>query len=61
MAFTSNARPVAGYGRSSAVFHRLTEAFAAWDERRQTRKALSRLTEEQLHDIGLTRGDIDDI
>jgi uncharacterized protein YjiS (DUF1127 family) len=31
----------------------------AWNERRATRNALSQLSDRELDDIGLTRGDID--
>lgn len=31
----------------------------AWNEARRTRSILSKLTEHELNDIGLTRGDID--
>lgn len=34
---------------------------AAWNDARATRKALSRLTDRELDDIGLCRGDIDQI
>lgn len=34
-------------------------AFAAWNDRRQTRKALTALTADQLDDIGLAHGDIE--
>ena len=36
-------------------------AFVAWNDERVTRKALSTLTNRELEDIGLVRGDIDDI
>ena len=46
----------AGIGRHlSALFH----AFRAWNDTRATRKALNRLTDRELEDIGLSRGDID--
>lgn len=35
--------------------------FVAWNDARATRKALSRLTDRELDDIGLCRGDIDQI
>ncbi|MDG2340361.1 MAG: DUF1127 domain-containing protein [Paracoccaceae bacterium] len=35
--------------------------FASWSDERVTRKSLSTLTNRQLEDIGLVRGDIDDI
>jgi uncharacterized protein YjiS (DUF1127 family) len=39
----------------SAVFGTLT----AWNDARVTRKALGKLTDRELDDIGLCRGDID--
>ncbi len=35
------------------------ESFSAWNDARITRKALGRLTDRELDDIGLCRGDID--
>lgn len=35
--------------------------FAAWNDARQTRKALNALTDRELEDIGLARGDIDEV
>ncbi len=34
-------------------------ALIAWNDARQTRSALERLSDHELADIGLTRGDID--
>ena len=34
-------------------------AFAAWNDTRVTRKALSKLSDRELDDIGLCRGDIE--
>jgi uncharacterized protein YjiS (DUF1127 family) len=51
-------RPVAGprvLGSVADLFARL----AAWNDARVTRGALSRLTDRELDDIGLSRGDID--
>ena len=39
-------------------FARLIAAFTAWNDARATRKALSALTDRELDDIGLTRGDV---
>lgn len=42
----------------------ITRALVAlrdWNDGRVTRKALSRLTDRELEDIGLCRGDIEDI
>ena len=53
------------YGTSSAVsriftfFGGLFGALEAWQDTRMTRKALSDLTDHELADIGLLRGDID--
>lgn len=48
----------AGIGRRlAAIFH----AVAAWNDARATRKALSKLTDRELEDIGLCRGDIDNL
>ena len=38
-------------------FLNLKTAVAVWSEARVTRKALSRLSDQQLEDIGLTRAD----
>ncbi|WP_138933164.1 DUF1127 domain-containing protein [Roseovarius arcticus] len=37
---------------------RFAAAFTAWKDARATRKALSVLSDRELEDIGLTRGDI---
>jgi uncharacterized protein YjiS (DUF1127 family) len=39
-------------------FRRIAGAVVAWNDARVTRKALSALTDRELEDIGLTRGDI---
>lgn len=39
------------------IFHRL----AAWNEARLTRRVLARLSDRELDDIGLSRGQIDEI
>nr|WP_246107319.1 DUF1127 domain-containing protein [Puniceibacterium confluentis] len=36
-------------------------AVAAWNDARVTRKSLSRLTDRELDDIGLTRSDIESV
>ncbi|MDZ4094908.1 MAG: DUF1127 domain-containing protein [Paracoccaceae bacterium] len=36
-------------------------ALAAWNDARVTRNALGKLSDRELDDIGLCRGDIDDI
>ena len=42
-------------------FGTMVSAFSAWNDARVTRNALSRLTDRELDDIGLTRADIDTI
>ena len=42
-------------------FGTMVSAFSAWNDARVTRNALSRLTDRELDDIGLTRADIDSI
>jgi uncharacterized protein YjiS (DUF1127 family) len=36
----------------------LKHSVVAWNEARETRKVLSRLSDDQLQDIGLTRADL---
>lgn len=43
------------------VFAKTIGAVAAWNDARLTRTALSRLSDRELDDIGLCRGDIPDI
>ncbi|WP_213684629.1 DUF1127 domain-containing protein [Roseicyclus sp.] len=60
MAIITN-RPL---GAGSSATRLLTEVFgriAAWNDARVTRKSLSALTDRELEDLGLVRGDIDDI
>lgn len=52
----SHNHAAAGFG---GVFARVTAMIAAWNDARITRNALNRLTERELADIGLTRGDIE--
>ena len=42
-----------------APFHALATAFTTWNNSRATRRALYALTDRELDDIGLCRGDID--
>lgn len=46
-------------GRIGAVLTTGVSAFAAWNDSRATRNALSHLSDRELEDIGLIRGDID--
>ena len=65
MATFDNTRPA--YGNTSAVSFItsfISGTFAsvvAWNDQRLTRQALSNLTDRELEDIGLIRGDIDSV
>lgn len=51
-----------GHGVTHTLVHALQTLRAAvshWNDARMTRKALSKLTDRELDDIGLIRGDID--
>ena len=50
---TAGARPL------GTLLTRLFAEFAAWNDGRATRKALSKLSDRELDDIGLVRGDLD--
>ncbi|MBM2323596.1 MULTISPECIES: DUF1127 domain-containing protein [Marivita] len=60
MAAFDTSRPT--YAASSKGFGAfatsLIAVFSAWNDSRQTRNALSQLSDHELEDIGLTRGDI---
>ena len=43
------------------MFARLIDAVLLWNDARRTRRALARLSDRELNDIGLTRSDIDSI
>jgi len=46
-------------GRIGAFFASVVNAVVEWNDARVTRNALSVLSERELNDIGLCRGDID--
>ena len=46
------------FGKTLAKF---TAAYTTWNDSRTTRSALSQLTDRELDDIGLTRGDIETV
>ncbi|MFV0514472.1 MAG: DUF1127 domain-containing protein [Jhaorihella sp.] len=46
-------------GRIGATLASVSGACTAWNDARMTRKALSSLSDRELDDIGLVRGDID--
>ena len=48
-------------GRLSAPFAVAFSALISWNDARVTRKSLGDLTDRELNDIGLVRGDIEEI
>ncbi len=62
MAVFAHSRPAAeGAFGGGFSFGGLFAAIAAWNDRRVTRRELSRLSDRELEDIGLCRADIDTI
>ncbi len=62
MAAFDTSRPFAATGSASrigTVFVNAFSAFAAWNDARMTRRSLEQLSDRELDDIGLNRGDID--
>lgn len=51
--------PVAN--RAAGFFTSVFGGMAAWNDARLTRNALNALTDRELEDIGLVRGDIEDV
>lgn len=49
------------FGQIGAVYFNAVSAFAGWNDARMTRNALSELSDRELDDIGLCRGDIDSV
>jgi uncharacterized protein YjiS (DUF1127 family) len=47
--------------RTFAFAAGLTHSVSAWNDKRITNNALSNLTDRELSDIGLVRGDIDSV
>ena len=48
-------------GRIGTTLASITATIAAWNDARMTRNALSSLSDRELEDIGLVRGDIDEV
>lgn len=46
-------------GRIGKVLVSIIDAFVSWNDARITRNSLAQLTDSELDDIGLTRGDIE--
>lgn len=65
MTSINQTRPVAGdrvFGANiGAAVTAVVGRLAQWNDARVTRKALSKLSDRELDDIGLRRGDIEDI
>ncbi len=60
MAAIDNTRaPYAANGQFGGFISTLIGSFVAWNDARVTRNALGKLTDRELADIGLDRGDID--
>lgn len=59
MTTLTSTRPAATL--SNGFFASIVSAVSAWNDARVTRNALSRLSDRELDDIGLCRGDIDAI
>ncbi|MEX0316629.1 MULTISPECIES: DUF1127 domain-containing protein [unclassified Ruegeria] len=63
MAALDTTRPTIGsfglFGRIGATFASVVNAVVDWNDARATRNALSDLSDRELEDIGLCRGDID--
>jgi len=61
MAFIQHTRASNVSNSGFAVVNNAFAALAAWNDKRQTRKALNALSSRELEDIGLCRGDIEDV
>ncbi|MBS8226602.1 DUF1127 domain-containing protein [Vannielia litorea] len=64
MAFFDATTRASGSTFAGKLAHFLTRpagVIADWNDRRVTRKALSKLTDRELDDIGLTRADVAEI
>lgn len=60
MAAIDNTRaPLAVNGQFGGFISTLMGSFVAWNDARVTRNALAQLSDRELSDIGLDRGDID--
>ena len=62
--FYTTGSSVAGHSignRLHSAFARFVGAIASWNDTRVTRNALSKLTNHELDDLGLTRGDLENI
>ncbi|MEM7732066.1 MAG: DUF1127 domain-containing protein [Pseudomonadota bacterium] len=58
---TRSTGSAASSGHGAGILSNIIGAFNAWNDARITRKALAQLSDRELEDIGLVRGDIDRI
>lgn len=49
------------FGRTLSLFSTAIATLIAWNDARVTRKSLASLSDRELDDLGLVRGDIEDI
>ncbi|MHC0053352.1 DUF1127 domain-containing protein [Actibacterium sp. D379-3] len=61
MAANDTTRPLAGGRHAAGPLNRIFVGIISWNNARITRNALEKLSDHELDDIGLTRGDIDRI
>jgi len=54
-------KTIARASRSSTVFNRWWAAFLEWRARAKVRAALNNLSERELNDIGIGRGEVDHV
>ena len=54
-------RPLGAGFNATRIISGMLSRFAVWNDARVTRKALSKLSNRELDDLGLCRGDIEDI
>lgn len=59
MAVFDTARPQVLFPRTEGLFANLIGTVIAWNDARVIRAELNRLSDRELDDIGLVRGDID--
>lgn len=61
MAYTNYAqdRSASAMAGAQDIFAQMVSSITAWNQTRRTRDALNKLSDYELEDIGLTRGDIE--
>ena len=59
--YTRTQQAAASSGHIGRFFVQMAATFGAWNDARSTRSALSKLSDRELDDIGLCRGDIETI